>query len=269
MNPVDAIQIDRADGLVTITFNRPEKKNALNAECWTTLDRELEAIAFNPDDRAVMITGAGGNFSAGADLSPRDPNGVTLGLTGRPVQPIVQEMRVVGDMILRLHRLPKPTIAKVDGVAIGVGLGVALACDLVVASDRARFSEIFTKRGLALDGGNSWILPRIVGLQQAKYLAFFGDVIGAAEARELGLVTSVVPADELDDVAGEWARRLAAGPTLALSLTKRLLNSSGMSTFEQAVEDEARCQHIAYTTADMQEGIASFLQRREPNFRGC
>src|SRR5690606_4522848 len=104
------------------------------------------------------------------------------------LQPIVQEMRVVGDMILRLHRLPKPTIAKVDGVAVGVGLGVALACDLVLASDRARFSEIFSKRGLALDGGNSWILPRIGGLQQAKYLAFFGDVIDAAEAKEIGLV---------------------------------------------------------------------------------
>jgi 2-(1,2-epoxy-1,2-dihydrophenyl)acetyl-CoA isomerase len=265
---VDAIQIDRNDGLVTITFNRPEKKNALNADSWNELDRALAEIAFNPEDRAVMITGSGGNFSAGADLSPRDPNGVTLGLTGRPVQPIVQEMRVVGDMILRLHRLPKPTIAKVDGVAVGVGLGVALACDLVVASDRARFSEIFSKRGLALDGGNSWILPRIVGLQQAKYLAYFGDVIDAHEARELGLVTRVVPHDQLDAVAGEWARRLAAGPTLALSLTKRLLNSSGLSTFEQAVEEEARCQHIAYTTADMQEGMASFRERREPNFRG-
>lgn len=185
---LDAIQIDRTDGLVTITFNRPERKNALNADCWNQLDRALEEIAYNPEDRAVMLTGSGGNFSAGADLSPRDPKGVTLGLTGRPVQPIVQEKSVVGDMILRLHRLPKPTLAKVDGVAVGVGLGVALACDLVVASDRARFSEIFSKRGLALDGGNSWILPRIVGLQQAKYLAYFGDVIDAREARELGLV---------------------------------------------------------------------------------
>ena len=269
VDSLDAIQIDRDNGLVTITFNRPDKKNALNGDSWNQLDRALEEIAFNPDDRAVMITGAGGNFSAGADLSPRDPNGVSIGLTGRPVQPIVQEMRVVGDMILRLHRLPKPTIAKVDGVAVGVGLGVALACDLVIASDRARFSEIFSQRGLALDGGNSWILPRIVGLQQAKYLAFFGDVIGAEEARELGLVTRVVPLADLDEIAGEWGRRLAAGPTLALSLTKRLLNSSGLCTLEQSVEDEARCQHVAYTTADMHEGIKSFLERREPKFRGC
>lgn len=265
---MNAIDIERADGLVTITFNRPDRKNALNADSWNELDAALQEIAFNPDDRAVMITGAGGNFSAGADLSPRDPNAPSTGLTGRALQPIVQEMRVVGDMILRLHRLPKPTLAKVDGVAVGVGLGVALACDLVLASDRARFSEIFSKRGLALDGGNSWILPRIVGLQQAKYLAFFGDVIDAAEAKEIGLVTRVVPHTELDDVAAEWGRRLAAGPTLALSLTKRLLNSSGLQTFEQTVEDEARSQHIAYTTEDLQEGMLSFLERREAQFKG-
>ena len=259
------IEVERDAGLVTITLNRPEKKNALHGECWIELDRILQEVALDPEDRAVVLTGAGGNFSAGADLSG---NSTGRGLTGRPVQPIVQEMRVVGDMILRLHRMAKPTLAKVDGVCVGVGLGLALACDLVVASDRARFSEIFAQRGLALDGGNSWVLPRLVGLQRAKELAFFADIVGAAEAHELGLVNRVVPVDELDAVAGEWARRLATGPTLALSLTKRLLNASSTVTFEQAIEDEARCQHITAASADMVEGLAAFVERRAPAFRG-
>jgi 2-(1,2-epoxy-1,2-dihydrophenyl)acetyl-CoA isomerase len=263
---VALIEVARDAGLVTVTLNRPEKKNALHGACWIELDRILQDAALDPDVRAVVLTGAGGNFSAGADLSGSNPEGT--GLTGRPVQPIVQEMRVVGDMILRLHRMAKPTLAKVDGVCVGVGLGLALACDLVVASDRARFSEIFAQRGLALDGGNSWVLPRLVGLQRAKELAFFADVIGAADAHAYGLVNRVVPVDELDAVAGEWARRLAAGPTLALSLTKRLLNSSWSVTFEQAVEDEARCQHITAASADMLEGLTAFAERRAPAFKG-
>jgi len=177
-------------------------------------------------------------------------------------------MRVVGDIILHLSRMPKPTLAAVDGVAVGVGLGLALACDLILASDRARFSEIFARRGLALDGGNSWLLPRRVGLQKAKELAFFADMIDAQEAASIGLVNKVVPAAELAAVAQEWGRRLAAGPTLALGLTKRLLDASSSVTLAQALEDEARCQHITYSSQDMREGIAAYLERREPRFLG-
>ncbi len=178
-------------------------------------------------------------------------------------------MRAVGEIVMRLQRIPKPTIAKVDGVAVGVALGLVLACDLVLASDRARFSEIFAKRGLALDGGNSWLLPRRVGLNRAKELAYFGDLIGARDAEAIGLVNRVVPAEELDALAEDWGRRLAAGPTLALGLSKRLLDASSSVTFEQALEDEARCQHITHTSQDVQEGITAFLERREPRFRGC
>jgi len=261
-----SIRVERRDGLVTITLDRPKKKNALDSRTWNELDRALAEVAAEPDDRALILTGAGGNFSAGADLSGNEDG---KGLTGRRLQPIVQEMRVVGEIIMRLQRLPKPTLAKVDGVAVGVGIGLALACDLVVASDRARFSEIFAKRGLALDGGNSWLLPRLVGLRQAKELAFFGDMIGAKEAKEMGLINRVVPVEELDALAEEWGARLAAGPTLALGLTKRLLDASATVTFEQALEDEARSQHITYTSEDMREGITAFLERREPRFRGC
>jgi 2-(1,2-epoxy-1,2-dihydrophenyl)acetyl-CoA isomerase len=262
---MEAISIERSEGLVTITLNRPAKKNALDAAAWNELDAAFAELAIDPEARAVILTGAGGNFSAGADLSG---NKSGIGLTGRPVQPIVTEMRVVGDIILRLARMPKPTLAVVDGVCVGVAMGLALACDLLLASDRARFSEIFARRGLALDGGTSWLLPRRVGLQKAKELAFFADLIDAKEAESIGLVNKVVSAAELDALAGEWGRRLAAGPTLALGLSKRLLDASSTVTLPQALEDEARCQHITYSSQDMREGIAAYLERREPSFKG-
>lgn len=264
---MEAIRVERRDGLVTITLDRPAKKNALDGRMWNELDRTLADVAGDPADRALVLTGAGGNFSAGADLSGNETG---KGLTGRwPLQPIVQEMRAVGEIVMRLQRMPKPTLAKVDGVAVGVALGLVLACDLVVASERARFCEIFAKRGLALDGGNSWLLPRRVGLNKAKELAFFGDMLAARDAEALGLVNRVVPVEELDALADDWGRRLAAGPTLALGLSKRLLDASSSVGFEQALEDEARCQHVTYTSEDVREGIAAFLERREPRFRGC
>jgi 2-(1,2-epoxy-1,2-dihydrophenyl)acetyl-CoA isomerase len=262
---MEAIRVERRDGLVTITLNRPEKKNAIDAASWIELERVFGELALDPEARAIVLTGAGGNFSAGADLSG---NATGLGLTGRPVQPIVQEMRVVGDIVLRLARLPKPTLAAVDGVCVGVAMGLALACDLVLASDRARFSEIFARRGLALDGGTSWLLPRRIGLGKAKELAFFADFVDAKEAESIGLVNKVVSAGELDAVAQEWGSRLAAGPTLALGLSKRLLDAASSVTLPQALEDEARCQHITYASQDMREGIKAYLERREPRFGG-
>jgi len=263
---MESIRVERNEGLVAVTLDRPEKKNAIDGRTWLELEKTFAELALDPEARAVILRGAGGNFSAGADLSGGKKG---QGLTGRPVQPIVSEMRVMGDIILNLARLPKPTLAAVDGVCVGVGLGLALACDLVIASDRARFSEIFARRGLALDGGTSWLLPRRVGLQKAKELAFFADMIDAKEAESIGLVNKVVSSAELDAVADEWGRRLAAGPTLALGLAKRLLDASSSVTLPQALEDEARCQHITYTSQDMREGIAAYLERREPRFKGC
>jgi 2-(1,2-epoxy-1,2-dihydrophenyl)acetyl-CoA isomerase len=166
------------------------------------------------------------------------------------------------------HELPQPTIAKVDGVAAGVGMNLALGCDLVVASDRSRFSEIFARRGLSLDGGGSWLLPRLVGLHRAKELALFADVIPAEEALRLGVINRVVPADELDKVVGEWAARLASGPPIALAMTKRMLNRSFEQSFEQALDDEARSQTINFATRDTLEAIAAFVQKRPPTFEG-
>jgi len=169
---------------------------------------------------------------------------------------------------LRLHRLAKPTIAKVGGVAAGAGLNLALGCDLIVASDDARFSEIFARRGLSIDFGGSWLLPRLVGLHKAKELAFFADVISAKEAEEIGIVNRVVPAGDLDAVVDDWALRLAAGPPIALSMTKTMLNNAFAVSMDQALEDEGRCQTVNFGTADTAEAMAAFLQKREPRFTG-
>ncbi len=266
---LETLIVRRDRGLVTVTFNRPARKNAINRQSWDELAQVLDEVAANHDDRALMLTGAGGNFSSGADLSGADQATAERknGPLTTPV-PIVSEMRDVGDIILRLHRLPKPTLAKIDGVAVGVGLGLALGCDLVIASERARLIEIFPRRGLALDGGNSWLLPRLVGLQKAKELAFLGEEVSGTDAAAMGLVNRAVPADQLDQVADEWARRLAQGPTIALSLSKRMLNNSFDLSFEQALEDEARAQHISFTTNDMSEAMTAYIQRREPTFEG-
>jgi 2-(1,2-epoxy-1,2-dihydrophenyl)acetyl-CoA isomerase len=256
--------VERAGGLVTVTLNRPKRKNAISAAMWNELDAVFAEVEVDPTLRALVLTGAEGNFSAGADLSGEESNG----LTGHGPQLVLHEMRIVGRIVGRLQRLPKPTIAAVDGVAVGVALGMALACDLVVATDRARFMEIFVKRGLALDGGTSWTTPRLVGPRRAKQLAFFGDTVDAATALEWGLINEVVTPDALAETAHEWGRRLATGPTTALSLMKAQIDASATSTFEQALEGEARAQHIVYTTTDMEEGITAYLERREPRFTG-
>jgi 2-(1,2-epoxy-1,2-dihydrophenyl)acetyl-CoA isomerase len=145
---------------------------------------------------------------------------------------------------------------------------MALACDLIVASEDARFSEIFARRGLSLDFGGSWLLPRLVGLHKAKELALLADMISAKEASEIGIVNRVVPATELETFVGDWARRLAAGPPLALSMTKSMLNNSFAASFDQAIEDEARCQTVNFRTADSAEALRAFSEKREPRFEG-
>ena len=255
---METVQVERADGIVTITFDRPHRKNAVDAQMWDELEATAIAIARSEEDRCVILTGAGGEFCSGADLSPG---------SGKRTHQLAA-MRRINAVVQALHELPQPTIAKVDGVAAGVGMNMALGCDLVIASDRARFSEIFARRGLSIDGGGSWILPRLVGLHKAKELALFADIIPAEEALRLGIVNRVVPVDELDKVVGEWAARLAAGPPIALAMTKRMLNRSFEQTFEQALDDEARSQTINFGTQDTAEAIGAFLQKRPPSFKG-
>jgi 2-(1,2-epoxy-1,2-dihydrophenyl)acetyl-CoA isomerase len=163
---------------------------------------------------------------------------------------------------------PKPVIAGVDGVAAGIGAHLAFACDLVVASEQARFIEVFVRRGLVPDGGGAYLLVRLVGPQKAKELIFFGGDLHAKEAREMGLVNCVASPDHLDEVLREWAERLAAGPTQTIALAKKLINSAHDVDRATAFDAEALAQEQNMKTEDAQEGVRSFIERREPNFKG-
>ena len=174
----------------------------------------------------------------------------------------------VGGHRARAAPIPKPVIAKVNGVAVGAGLNLALGCDLIVASEQARFSEIFARRGLTVDFGGSWLLPRMIGVHRAKELAFFADILSAKEAADMGLVNRVVPAGELDAFVTDWANRLAAGPPLALAMTKRLLSNSFSMTMDEALEAEGMAQSVNAGTEDAPEAIRAFLEKREPKFKG-
>jgi enoyl-CoA hydratase/carnithine racemase len=258
----ETIIVERDSGIVTVTLNRPERKNAGNGLMWQELYDTLAEVKRRRDDRVVVITGAGGAFCSGADIA--DPNGVS----GDPTDPHIIRMQFFGQVMLALHELPKPTIAKIRGIAAGAGMSLALNCDLTVASDNARFSEIFARRGLSVDGGSSWLLPRLVGLHKAKELAYFADILSASEAAHYGLVNRVVTDDALDAFVAEWARKLAQGPPLALAMTKRLLDNSMSVTLAQALEDEARCQTINFATEDTGEAMRAFAEKREPRFTG-
>jgi enoyl-CoA hydratase/carnithine racemase len=257
---LETLLVDRADGIVTITLNRPERKNAVNGQMWDELLATFREISGRATDRVVVLTGAGGDFCSGADLA--------TGGQGEPPPHALSMMRHVGDVCLALYRLPQPAIAKVRGVAVGAGMNMALICDLVVADETARFSEIFARRGMSIDFGGSWVLPRRIGMHRAKELALLADIIGARDAEDLGLVNRVVADTELDDFVADWARRLGAGPPIALAQTKRLLNNSVGVTLEQALDDESAAQSVNLTTADTREAMQAFLDKRAPTFLG-
>lgn len=260
---LEAISIGRAGGVVTITLRRPGKMNAIDPVMWLELLAEFRHIADSSADRAVVITGDGGDFCSGVDLWAAGS-----GDGAEPRRHQLSTMRHMNDVCMALYRIPQPTIAKVRGVAVGAGLNLALVCDLVVAGETARFSEIFSRRGLSIDFGGSWILPRRVGMHRAKELALLADIIDAPAAAEMGLVNRVLPDAELDAFVDDWATRLAAGPPIALAMTKRLLNNSLNVTLEEALDDEGLSQTVNFATRDTIEAISAFAQRREPSFEG-
>ncbi|CAB4880213.1 unannotated protein [freshwater metagenome] len=257
---METIEVTRHEGVVTVTLNRPAKKNAATQQMWDELLETFRDISQRADDRVVVVTGAGGEFCSGADLWQAPSDG--------PPRHQLAAMRHITEVALALHRLPQPTIAKVRGVAVGAGCNLAFGCDLVAAGETARFSEIFSKRGLSLDFGGSWVLPRRVGLHVAKELAFFGDIISAAEAQSYGLVNRVLPDGELDAFVDAWAARLVASPPIALAQSKRLLNNSMNVTMEQALDDEGAAQTVNFGTRDTPEAIVAFMEKREPKFQG-
>lgn len=262
----ETLLVERDRGVVTITFNRPKSKNSVNGVMWVELIEVLNEIQHNGDDRVVVFTGAGNEFCSGADLSSI---GSREGQTkARQHGHYYYSMREVSTAILAIHRLPQPTIAKVRGVAVGVGCNIAFGCDLVVASDNARFSEIFSKRGLSLDGGGSWVLPRRIGMHKAKELAFFADILSAEEADRFGLLNRVVPDAQLDAFVGDWCDRLLALPPIALAQSKRMLNNAMQVTMEEALDDEGIAQSVNFSTKDTAEAISAWIQKRTPTFKG-
>lgn len=266
---MDSLQVFRENSIVTVTINQPKRKNAINPAMWDGLTEIFREIAANAEDRVVVITGGGEDFCSGADLSGRGSNGdaASASSAGERVHHLAA-MRRVNDACIALQRMPQPTIAKVRGVAVGAGCNLALGCDLVVASQTARFSEIFARRGLSLDFGGSWFLPRRIGMHRAKELAFFAEIIGSTEALEMGLVNRVLADSEIDSFVADWARKLAAGPPIALAQTKRLLNNSLNVTLEEALDDEAAAQTINFATSDTAEAMRAFIEKREPKFTG-
>jgi len=257
------LTVERRDAVFTITFNRPEKKNAMTGPMWDGLLAALAEARADRTVRVVVLTGSGDSFCAGQDLV--DPvNAARFDGVGGALS----AMRMMGGAALLLAELPQPTVAAVNGVAAGAGANLALGCDLIVAGESARFSQIFAKRGLTLDLGGSWLLPRLVGLPKAKELAFLGDMVSAAEAERIGLINRVVPDAALSDEVAALVTRLADGPPLALSAMKRQLNDSMQQSLAQALEAEAVAQSMLFSTDDVREAVTAFVEKRPPRFTG-
>lgn len=242
-----------------LTLSNPENKNAVPAGGWEELYESVTDFEASTA-RVLIIRGEGGDFCAGAEL---DPSFGEYTMVDRH-----RRMKTVGRTAAAIHRLTKPAIAAVDGVAVGAGMNLALGCDVVVASTRARFAEIFVKRGLTLDFGGSWLLPRIVGLQRAKELALSGRVVRADEALAIGLCLEVVEPEALDERAGELADGFLQGAPIAQMFAKQGIDSAWEMSFEDALSLEGQSQAICFATEDLTEGVASFLEKRPAEFTG-
>lgn len=250
-------------GVAHLTLDRPEALNALTPDQRELLIELLADASADPGVRAVVVTGTGRGFCAGADLRGGAAGGERVaGDVARMIRTGAQRL------IAAVLDCEKPVIAAVNGTAAGLGAHLALACDLVLAAESAKFIEVFVRRGLVPDGGGAYLLPRLIGPHRAKELMFFGDALSAADAERIGLVNRVVSDAELDKTARDWAGRLAVGPTRALALTKQLVNASLDGDRAAAFAAEAAAQEINMTTADAQEGVRSFVERRSPEYRG-
>jgi len=242
-----------------LILNRPERKNAIPAAGWDEL-RTAFVDFDESDQRVLVVSGTGGDFCAGAEL---DPAVVGLSAVDRH-----ERLKTVGECLLALHRCSKPTVAAVDGVAVGAGMNLALACDLVIASDRVRFSELFVRRGLTVDFGGTWLLPRVVGLQRARELALTGRIVEADEARRLGLALEIVRPDRLEARVNEVVEELLAAAPMAQMFAKQTINRSFELTIEQALAWEGQSQAICLASEDVAEGVGAFLEKRKPQFKG-
>ena len=248
------------NGVLYITLNRPDKYNSGTQEMAFAFHKALDKARDNDDVRAVYITGAGKAFCAGQDLGEIvDPNGPELpSIVKDHYNPTVE----------RIRKLNKPVVAAVNGVAAGAGANIALACDVVVASEGASFIQAFSKIGLIPDSGGTYTLPRLIGLQRASALMMLGDKVSAADALQMGMLYKVFPIDTFVEESKKIVHKLAKMPTKALGMTKILLNESIKNSLKQQLELEGRYQELASHTEDYKEGVDAFLEKRKPTFKG-
>jgi 2-(1,2-epoxy-1,2-dihydrophenyl)acetyl-CoA isomerase len=259
------------DGIARVTLNRPDAANAITPDQRNQLIELFAEASGDLNVRVVVLTANGKHFCTGADLrvskipeNPR-PEGAperAMGDVGRNIKRGAQKL------VASILDCEKPVIAAVNGTAAGIGAHIALACDLIVAADSARFIEVFVRRGITPDGGGAYLLPRMIGLAKAKELIFFGDDLSAPDAERIGLINKCVPLDQLGAATDEWANRLAVAPTKAVGLAKWLLNRSLDSDRGTAFEEEAWAQELASRTEDFQEGVQAFIERRDVQFKG-
>ena len=249
------------NGVATLTFNRPEVFNSFNREMALLLQKQLDAFGENPEIRAIVITGSGKAFCAGQDLKE-----VTTPSLHPGFKKILEEH--YNPIIERIRAINKPIIAAVNGVAAGAGANIALACDIVVASEKASFIQAFSKIGLVPDSGGSFYLPRLIGFQRASALMLLGDKVAAQQARELGMVYKVFEPETFQQQALDLAKEMAQMPTKALGLTKQLLNASFNNTLDQQLTLESTLQIQAANSNDYKEGVTAFVEKRKPNFKG-
>lgn len=250
------------DGVLTLTFNRPDRMNALDRAAARALFEALVAVRDDDSVRAVVLTGNGRGFCAGADLAEGEqsytPNRATV---KSPIGEFTQAA-------MALDQIDKPVIAAVNGAAVGAGLSYALACDRRIAAASARFAAVFVRRGLVPDCGITYYLPRLVGLARATDLLLTGRMIDAPEALAMGLVDEVCPDEELAERAQAYAASLARGASVAVELTRRAVRRSFERGLEDAIAFESWAQRVAQSTDDVKEGVRAFLEKREPRFQG-
>ena len=257
----ETLQLSQSDAVATVTLNRPAKRNAINGAMFEELDAAFAHIAADASIRSFVLTGAGGHFCSGVDLSALEE------LPHSPEE-MRRRMERIHGVLARIMYCPKPGIAAVRGYAAGGGANLALACDLVVMGDDAMFTELFVRRGLVMDMSGTFTLPRSIGLHRAKELALLGETIDAVRAYEMGIANRVVPAGELEGAVTALATKMAAGPPIAMALMKRAINDSFSRPFDQVLEQESLPQSVVFSTRDLQEAISAFFEKRNPSFTG-
>jgi enoyl-CoA hydratase/carnithine racemase len=262
LNPKSFLFEKDEHGVATITLNRPERLNALTFEVYRELTDLFAALANEKEVRVVVITGAGRAFCSGGDV-----HDIIGQLFGRNMEGLLEFTRMTCELISNIRALPKPVIASLNGTTAGAGACIALASDIRIACEDAKIAFLFVKVGLSgADMGAAYLLPRVVGLAKATELLYTGDFISAAEAERIGLYNRVVPSAELEQQTNELARRLAKGPSFALTKTKEMLNREMHMNLDAALESEAQAQAICMQHPDYREAYEAFIAKRSPRF---